>query len=460
MPSVSLARREVRATLVLAVPLVLTQLSQMAMSFVDVIMIGRLGTTALAAGVLGSSLFVTLSLMSMGVVLAVNPSVAQSYGAGDALEVGRWARQGLWLGLFLGLPLVALFGQGEAILRAVGQEPEVAALAGDYLRAIRWGVVPNLWFTALRGLCEGVGQPRPVLVVTVVAIAVNAAANWVLMYGKLGFPALGLEGTGWSSAIVMAVMFVLLGGYVRRAPALGRYRVFVGLRRPDGPHLRALFRLGWPIGVNFGLEAGLFLAATFLVGLFGTVALAAHQVAINAASVTFMVPLGIGMAGTVRVGQAVGRGDGPGAARAGWAAIGLGGAFMLLAALLFWLRPEWVVWLYTGQGGGEGVAPEVVSLAALLLGVAAVFQLFDGVQATAAGALRGLKDTRVPMLIGGFSYWVVGMSAAVGLGFGLDLGAPGVWGGLTLGLATAAALLTLRFRRRVRARAPAATARP
>jgi MATE family multidrug resistance protein len=269
------------------------------------------------------------------------------------------------------------------------------------------------------------------------------------MYGNLGFPTLGLEGAGWASALAMTTMFALLGSYVRLSAALRRYRVFAGIRRPDGPHLKRLFRLGWPIGVNFGLEAGLFLAATLLVGQFGAAALAAHQVALNAASVTFMVPLGIGMAGTVRVGQAVGRGDGAGAARAGWAAIGMGATFMLGAALLFWLRPEWVVWLYTGQGGGEGVAPETVELAALLLGVAAVFQLFDGTQATAAGALRGLKDTRVPMLIGGFSYWVVGMSAAVGLGFGLELGAVGVWWGLTLGLAAAAVLLTARFRRRV-----------
>jgi len=464
MVTAAVARREVRATLVLAVPLVLTQLAQMTMSFVDVIMIGRLGTAALAAGVLGSSTFFTLLLVCVGMVLAVNPSVAQSYGAGDEAEVGRWARQGLWLGVFLGVPLVALFGYAEPLLRAAGQEPATAALAADYLRAIRWGVLPNLWFAALRSLCEGTGRPRPVLVVMLIAAGVNVLCNWVLMYGKLGFPALGLEGAGWASALAMTTMFALLGGYVRRSPEFRRYRIFAGLRRPDGPHLRRLFRLGWPIGVNFGLEAGLFLVATLLVGLFGTAALAAHQVALNAASVTFMVPLGIGMAGTVRVGQAVGRGDGAAAARAGWAAIGMGASFMLAAALLFWLRPEWVVWLYTGQGGGEGVAPETVELAALLLGIAAVFQLFDGTQATAAGALRGLKDTRVPMLIGGFSYWVVGMSAAVGLGFGLRLGATGIWWGLTLGLATAAVLLTARFRRRVRAEAAAApavlTARP
>src|SRR5690606_7256858 len=228
-----------------------------------------LGTAALAGGVLGSSTFFTLLLMCVGVVLAVNPSVAQSYGAGDDAEVGRGARQGLWLGLFLGVPLIVLFGYGEAILLAVGQEPGTAALARGYLGAIRWGVLPNLWFASLRSLCEGTGRPRPVLLVMMISAGVNIFGNWVLMYGKLGFPALGLEGAGWASALAMTTMFALLGSYTRLSSTFRRYRVFAGLRRPDGPHLRALFRLGWPMGVNFGLEAGLFLAATLLVGQFG-----------------------------------------------------------------------------------------------------------------------------------------------------------------------------------------------
>ena len=436
-----LAVREVRATLVLAAPIVLAQLSQMAMSFIDVVMVGRLGTEALAGAVLGSTVFFTLALVCVGVILSVNPTVSQAFGADDDETVGRAARQGLWLATFLGLPLVVALGYTEPLLLATGQDPEVAALAAGYLRAIRWGLVPNLWFTALRGLCEGVGRPRSVLVVTLLGVGVNVLGNTALMFGKWGFPALGLEGTGWSSAAVMLVMFIALGLHVRLAPSLRRYRVFVGLRRPDAEMLRYLFALGWPMGVGFGLEAGLFSAATLVMGTFGQTALAAHQVALNAASVAFMVPLGIGMAGSVRVGQAAGGGDAAGAARAGWTAIALGGSFMALSALLFWLRPEWVVWLYAGRDPD----PAVAELAIGLLGVAAVFQLVDGVQASAAGALRGLKDTRVPMLIGAVSYWGLGLSLGAGLGVYGGAGPRGLWWGLTLGLAAAAVLLSARF---------------
>ncbi|MFN3595810.1 MAG: MATE family efflux transporter [Rubricoccaceae bacterium] len=433
------------ATLALAVPLVLTQLAQMAMSFIDVVMIGRLGTDAMAAGVLGSTVFFTLMLICLGVVIAVNPTVAQAHGAGDAAGVGRAARQGLWLSVLLGVPLVLLLGYAEPLLLLARQEPETAALAAGYLRAIRWGVVPNLWLTALRGFCEGLARPRPVLAVVLLGVVVNVSANYVLMFGRLGFPALGVVGTGWASALTMTTMCMLLALYVRLAPSLRAYRVFAGLRRPDPAALRALFRLGWPIGATFGLEAGLFAASTLLVGQLGTAALAAHQVALNAASVTFMVPLGIGMAATVRVGQAVGAGDVRGAARAGGVAVALGATFMLGAALLFWLRPEWVIAVYTGGRGETAVA----TLAVQLLGVAAVFQLFDGTQAAAAGALRGLKDTRVPMLIGAVAYWGVGLGTGAMLGLWLGGGAPGLWWGLTGGLATAAVLLTTRFALRV-----------
>jgi len=450
------ARREVVATLRLAFPLALTQLAQITMSFVDVMMIGRLGPEALAGGVVGATVFFFFLLVCMGVVMAVSPSVAQAHGAADEEEVSRATRQGLWLALLLSAPLLVLFQFGEPLLRLARQEPQTAALASDYLQAIRWGAPFNLAFTALRGFCEGLGRPRPVLAITLGGSVLNVAGNYVLMYGKLGLPALGLVGAAWSSAIAMTAMALALGLYGARASALRRYHVFAW-RRPEPAALRRLFRLGAPIGMAFGLEAGLFSVSTLLVGWFGAGALAAHQVALNAASVTFMVPLGIGMAATVRVGHAVGQGDPGGARRAGWAAIGLGASFMLGSALLFWLRPGWVVWVYTGQGA-VATPPEVTALAGALLGIAAVFQLFDGTQATAAGALRGLKDTRAPMLIGAVAYWGVGMGAALALGFGVGWGPTGIWWGLTLGLAAAAFLLTARFHRRTRALTPAETA--
>ncbi len=443
-------RREARATLALAVPLALTQLVQMAMGFVDVVMIGRLGPEALAAGVVGTSVFFSALLAAMGVVMAVNPTVAQAVGAGDEAGAGRAVRQGLWLATLLGLPLMVLLAQSERLLLLAHQEPATAALAASYVGAVLWGTVPNLWYTALRGFAEGIARPRPVLVVTVAAALLNAFGNWVLMYGKLGVPALGLAGCGWSSAIVMTALFGGMALVTRYGPGFRRYAVWATLRRPDPEALRALFKLGWPIGVTFGLESGLFLAATLLVGLVGTAALAAHQIALNAASVTFMIPVGIAMATTVRVGQAAGAGDRVGAARAGWAGVALGAAAMLIPALLFWLRPEWVVWVYTGSANGGDAGVEVARAAAALLGVAAVFQLFDGVQVTAAGALRGLKDTRTPMVIGAVAYWGIGLTAAWGLGIAGGLGAEGVWWGLVLGLAVAAVGLTAWFRRRVR----------
>ena len=448
MISVPLLRRELRATLLLAVPLALTQLTQMAMGFVDVVMIGRLGPSAMAAGVVGTSVFFSLMLVCMGVVMAVNPMVSQAVGAGDERAVGRSLRQGLWLGTLLGLPLVALLSQAETLLLWAGQEPETAALGGAYIRAIRWGVLPNLWYTALRSFAEGLGRPRPILLVTVAAALANAGFNWVLIYGKLGMPALGLVGAGWASALAMTLLCLGLLGIIRLDGEFWRLAGFAHLRRPDPEALRALFRLGWPIGVTFGLESGLFAVSTLLIGLVGTTALAAHQIAINAAGVTFMIPLGVAMATTVRVGQAAGAGDRLGAGRAGWTGIGMGAAFMTLSALLFWLRPEWVVYVYMGEATGEAV--EVVRLAAVLLGIAAIFQLFDGVQATAGGALRGLKDTRAPMIVGAVAYWGIGMTTALWLGFRADLGAVGIWWGLTLGLGAAAVGLTAWFRRRVR----------
>ena len=439
--------RDVRPTLALAVPVVLVQLSQMSMSFVDVVMVGRLGTEALAAIVLGSTTYFTVSLVCVGVLVAVQPTVAQAVGAGDDAAAGRGARQGLWLATLLGAPFTVGLGFMEDVFLWTGQAPETAALAGSYVAAIRWGFVPNLWFTALRGLCEGDARPGPVLAVTLLGTAFNAGLNYVLMFGALGAPALGLVGTGWSSALTITAMFVALALYVRAGP-LGRFGVFTGLRRPDPEALAALFRLGWPIGVGFGLEAGLFTAATLFVGRLPNheVALAAHQIALNAASVTFMVPLGIGMAGGIRVGQAAGAGDHAGAARAGWTAAGLGAIFMTLSALVFWLRPGWVVRLYAGPSP----EPETAALAVALLGIAAVFQLFDGVQAAVAGALRGLKDTRVPMAIAAVAYWGVGLTVGGLLGLRLGAGARGLWWGLTLGLAVAAVGLSARFASRTR----------
>ncbi len=438
--------REVKSTLALAGPVVATQVAQISMGFVDTIMVGRLSGEALAGIALGNSIFFTTLIIAMGVVMAVGPMVSQAFGAGDVVAVARSVRQGLWLALVLSVPCILVVRNVEGVLVLLGQDESTAALAQDYIRAISWGILPFLWFVALRGFIEGVSRPRPATVVSFVAVGLNIVANYVLMFGKLGLPRLGLVGTGWASTIVFWFMFGALALITVSTREFARYEVLMHIRRPDPHFFRELFRIGWPIGVSYGIEAGLFMITALMMGLLGTVALAAHQIAIQCASFTFMVPLGIGIAASVRVGQAVGRGDPDGARIAGYVAVGLGAAFMFVAAVLFWTVPRAIVSLYLDLSDAANL--EVVSLSVALLYVAAVFQIFDGVQVTAAGALRGLKDTRMPMLIGLVSYWAIGLTAGYAFGFGVGLGPTGLWWGLVLGLAAAAILLLGRFRSR------------
>ena len=418
------------------------------MGFVDTVMVGRLGPASLAGVALGNTVFFTVLLVCLGVVIAVGPMVSQAYGAGEEEPIGRSVRQGFWVALALTVPAFLFLWNVGALLRLTGQEEATVALAQGYLRAIVWGLLPALWFAALRSFVEGLSKPWPVTLIAFAGVGLNVAANAALMFGHWGFPALGLVGTGWASTIVFWAMFGALALLVQARQTFRRYGVFNRLGRPDARYFREIFRIGWPIGVTYGVEVGLFAATAILVGLLGTTTLAAHHVALQCASFTFMVPLGIGVAGSVRVGQAAGRGDADGARQAGYVAIGLAATAMLGAATLFWTAPRALVALYLDTG--DPANADVVPLAVTLLGVAAVFQVFDGVQVSAAGALRGLKDTRVPMIIGFFSYWVVGLSTGCVLGFALGWGAEGLWWGLVLGLATAAVLLSWRFRRRVR----------
>ena len=441
-------RNELTATLRLAGPVVAAQLGQMSMGFVDTVMVGRLGPAALAGVALGNTTFFFLLVMGTGVISAVGPMVAQAHGAGTHEPIERSVRQGFWLALLLAAPAVLLLCSAAPILRALGQDAATASRAGGYLRAIAPGFLPALWFMALRSFVEGLGRPLSVTLITCAGVALNAAANYALMFGAFGLPALGLVGTGLASTLVFWFLFAALAVFVRVRRPFRAYQIFARLGTPDAAYFRALFRIGWPIGISSGVEAGLFTVTALLMGLLSTTALAAHQVAIQCAAFTFMVPLGVGIAGSVRVGQAAGRGDAAGAQRAGYAAIALAVACMSGAAVLFWTAPEALVALYLDVDAPANEA--VVPLAVTLLGIAAVFQVVDGVQVAATGALRGLKDTRGPMLIAVVSYWGVGLSAGVALGFGAGRGATGLWWGLVLGLSAAALLLTRRFYRRSR----------
>jgi MATE family multidrug resistance protein len=437
---------ESRRLLVMALPLVLAQLVQAGMAFVDTVMVARLGSDQLAGIALGATTYMLMTIFLQGVVFAVGPMVSQAYGGQRFGDAGRAVRQGLWLALFLGLPALPLLVFAEPLLLAVGQEPASSGLASTYLAAAAWGFVPSLLLVSLRAFLEGIGDTRPILVLMILGLGANIVLDEVLMFGRLGLPALGVAGTGYATSAVHTLMLLLAGAYV-----LARHRrfdVFAGPRRPDRRLLGELLRLGMPIGLTLGFEAGLFAATALLMGLVGSTALAAHQIAIQSATMTFMVAVGLAVATSVRVGQAVGRGDADGARLAGRVGMALSVAAMFFSALLFWLAPSTVISIYLDPHAPAN--REVARLAAAFLGIAATFQIFDGIQVSAAGALRGYKDTTVPMLISLVSYWLVGIASGSALAFSLGWGGRGLWTGLVLGLATAAVLLLIRFEWRSR----------
>lgn len=436
-----------RQTIVLAGPLILSQLAQMSISFVDTIMVGRLGSQQLAGVALGGAVFYPAILISLGILMAVSPLVSQGHGAGDQDTVGRTVRQGLWLATLLAVPTCWVMWNGGWLLSWMGQAEPTVLLAEEYLRAIVWGVVPALWFGVLRYFVEGLSRPRVVMIITVAAMALNIAANYVLMYGKLGFPALGLAGCGWASTLVFWTMFLALAVFIGTSRELGDYEIFSHLKKPDWHSFSEIFRIGWPIGVMQGLEVGLFSTTAILMGMVGTTVLAAHQIAMQCAAYAFMIPLGLSLAVSVRVGQAIGRKDFLGAQRAGYVGMVLGAGFMMVSAICFWSFPRVIISLFLDMERGANA--EVVSQAVILLGVAAVFQVCDGIQVTAAGALRGLKDTRTPMFVGVVAYWLVGLGSGYLLGFQLGWEGVGLWWGLVLGLTTAAILLSWRFTRQI-----------
>ena len=428
----------------MAGPVIGSQLGQMSMGFVDTVMVGRLGVEALAGVALGNTIFFVLLIVTMGVVLAVSPMVSQAHGSDDPDSIERSVREGLRMGLVLAVIPFTILWNIKPLLLWMGQVPETVELTSVYLRAIAWGLLPFLWFAAIRSLVEGVSRPLPVTLITFVALGLNALANYVLMFGKWGFPELGLEGTGWASTIVYWMMFITIAIYSRVSPDFRKYKIFSGLGKMDISTFKEVFKVGWPIGISHGIEAGLFSITALTMGLLGTISLAAHQVAIQCAAYTFMVPMGIGIAASVRVGQFVGMEDHGSAQRAGYVALWLATIFMSCAAILFWVFPKVLIGLYIDTGLAENL--EVVELAIVLLSIAAVFQVFDGIQVAALGALRGLKDTRIPMIIGFISYWLIGLSVGMSLAFYFEKGAVGLWWGLVLGLAAASVLLTMRFR--------------
>jgi multidrug resistance protein, MATE family len=438
-------RQETRALASLSVPIILTNVGQVAIQTTDVVMIGWLGADALAASVLGVNVMFVLLLFAIGVVAATAPMIAQDLGRRRhaVREPRRTVRQGLWVALAIGLPAWLLLWHIAGLLDLLRQDPALIAAAEPYVRAAMWGFVPALWFVVLRNFIASLERPRAGMVVMFAGVAFNAIADYGLIFGAFGLPALGLQGAGIATSLTNLLLFASLLSYILIDRQFRRFHVFGRLWRPDWTRFREIFRIGLPIGVTLVMEVGLFAAAGFLIGLIGKAELAAHQIALQCASVAFMVPLGLAQAATVRVGLAAGAGDAPGIRRAGITALVMGGAVMLATATVMWTAPEALVGLFIDASDPANAA--VIRAAVIFLAIAALFQLFDGGQVIGAGALRGLKDTRWPMVFAGLAYWVVGMSLAVGLGFGAGFGALGIWIALAVALAVAAVLMIGRF---------------
>lgn len=434
-----LMRHELRALLRVALPIVVSQLGSIAMVTTDTIMVAPLGAEPLAAAGLGASLQSFLTMLAIGVVMGMTPLVSQAFGAGERGHILRVLVAGQAVALLLTLPLFAVLFGGHTVATLLGQEPRVAELGGGYMRALAWGAWPVLAFAAFRQYLEGMGITKPAMVMTFLGLIVNAAGNWVLIHGVPGLvPPLGVVGSGLATTLVRWAMLLAMVGYLLLHPELNPFR---GVRwRPEGALLRRVVSIGVPVGVQNGAEVGIFSFAAVMMGWIGATEQAAHQVTINIAATTFMVAMGVSMAGSIRVGQHVGAGSHRGVRRSVVAVYALSLGFMALTALLFLAAPRALIGLYTHD-------PAILRVGVSLLFMAAVFQLFDGAQVAGLCVLRGAADTRVPMLITLLGYWLAGFPVAYLLGFHTPLGAAGIWAGLVVALGVVSVLLAVRVRR-------------
>jgi MATE family, multidrug efflux pump len=426
---------ELGQVIALALPLAAANLGQMLLSAVSTAVVGRVGALELGAVGLGGSVFFTVLVFGMGMMLALDPLAAQAFGDGDPRSAGRALWQGVWLALVLSLPLAAVALFAGAALERLGIDAATAAATRDYLRARVPGIPFYLWFIAARSFLGAEGRTRDVLVAVAIANAINVPLSLALVLGvpALGVSGHGVAGAGWAATLATIAQLLVLAWAVRRSP----HRAALGPSLDRALAWRALV-LGLPVALALLAEFGVFALVNFLVGRGDPRSLAAHQVAITIASTTFMVPVGIAAAAAARVGRAVGRGDARATRTAGLGGLGAGAVFMLLAALLFLLAPRALAGLLSSDRG-------VIDRAAPLIGIAALFQLSDGVQAVAAGALRGAGDTRAPLVANLVGHYLVGLPLGIALCFGLGLGARGLWWGLSAGLSVVAFVLALRF---------------
>ncbi|MBW4553248.1 MAG: MATE family efflux transporter [Aphanocapsa sp. GSE-SYN-MK-11-07L] len=436
---------ESREFLKLAVPLASAQVAQAGIGLIDTIMMGHLGAESLAAGGLASTTFQLLLNVASGIVMAVSPLVAEAYGAGRKSQIEQIARQGLWLALLLSIPLMFAIAHLAPVLRWLHQSGEIVALAEPYFDSIVWGIFPALGFAMLRGYVSAVSQAQVVIGIVIIGTLFNLIGNYALGFGKFGFPRMELAGLGLASGLSFWLMFLLFLIYTLKHPQLQQYRFLQDLHRIKPHILQQLTKIGAAIAVTIALEYGLFTAITFLMGILGTEVLAAHQTVYQTMYVIFMVPLGMSFAVTARVGQWLGLGDLKSARQAGYVGIAFAAIFMGLTAIGLVLFRQPIISVYLDSH--NPVNANVVALAMPMLIVAAVSQLLDGVQRVAMGALYGLQDARVPMLLSGFAFWGVGLTSGYLLGFPCGFGGVGLWIGQSIGVAVAGVIFVWRFHR-------------
>jgi MATE family multidrug resistance protein len=442
-------RDELGATLALAWPLILANLTMALIQATDVLLMGRLGARPLAASALGLNLNFAFSLICLGLVTASSPMIATALGrrSTSVREVRRTFRQSLWLIATVTPPIWLILWNAEPLIASLGQDPGLARDAEIFLHGYMWSMLPFLLFQAMRNFVSALERPGWVLAISLIGIILNALLGWAMIFGHFGLPALGLFGGGLASSIVWSLLVLALAAVIMTDRQFKRFHLFGRWWRADWPRYRRLWALGLPIGLAMGFEGGVFSAAAYLMGLISADAVAAHAVALQIAALSFMVPWGMSQAATVRVGLALGRRDRAGIARAGWSAWTMGTGFMALMAVVIWLLPRELITLFLDDSAANA---NVIALGVSFLAVAAIFQIVDGAQVVGAGILRGLHDTRVPMIFTFVGYWLVGIGVGVWLAFRAGWGGVGIWTGLALGLAIVAVLMLVRWTRRER----------
>ena len=438
---------EAHAMIALATPLSLAFAAQMAIGITDVVMMGWLGPADLAAGTLASNTLYLMFYFGMGVGTAVSPMVAHALGARRIADVRPTVQAGVLVALILSLPFGMVAWWGKDVLLLLGQEAGTAARASDYLRAAVWSLPANLVFVVLRNVAAAHSRPRPALVIVIVAGLINALANWALMFGNLGMPRLELTGAGIATTIATWTMALAMAGFLLADRRFRRYRFHRRIERLRWTHARELLVIGVPIGFSILAEMGMFSVTVFIAGLVSTETLAAIAIAMQTSGIGFIVPFGIAQAATVRIGRAAGAGDAAGIGTAAGTAFCTGLVWIALGSTTIWFGAPLIVDGFLDLAD-PATAP-LVPIALGLLAITAIFQMFDTTQAIASGVLRGLKDTRVPMLYALIGYWGVGLPAAILLAFAAGLGGDGIWWGITAGLAAAAVLLVARVLRRI-----------